>query len=134
MKQLIAQQVQFILLMAISGMMLMAGYDVLRMFRWWIPHGKIVIACEDILYWMAVSVPVFYLFLVYHDGIIRWYGVTAVFSGIILYEYAFSRPVRRILGSIFDPWKRRWQRRFRAIRGKWREKCRKKMKKMKKAA
>lgn len=126
MKQLIAQQVQFILLMTISGMLLMTGYDALRLIRWWIPHGKIMIAIEDLLYWTVVSVPVFYLFLVYHDGIIRWYGVVAVFSGIILYEYAFSRPVRHRLTAVLDPWKRKWQRRIRS--GK--QKCREKMKKM----
>lgn len=126
MKQLIAQQVQFILLMTISGMLLMAGYDILRLIRWWIPHGKIMIAVEDVLYWMAVSIPIFYLFLIYHDGIIRWYGVVAVVSGIVLYEYAFSKPVRNRLAAILNPWKKRWKRRIHSVR----EKCHRQMKKV----
>lgn len=113
MKQLIAQQVQFILLMTISGMSLMAGYDVLRLVRWLFPHGQISIAVEDILYWGIVSVPVFYLFLEFHDGIIRWYGVVSVFSGIVLYEYGFSRPIRNkvavFFGRIRNKWRKRWE-------------------------
>lgn len=101
MKQLIAQQVQFILLMTMSGMAVMAGYDVLRLVRWLVVHSRLVVAAEDLLYWGMVSVPVFYLFLLYHDGIIRWYGLVAVFGGIILYEYGLSRPVRSRLAGFF---------------------------------
>lgn len=109
MKQLIAQQVQFILLMTMSGMSLMAGYDVLRLFRWLIPHGEITIAVEDLLYWMVVSVPVFYLFLEFHDGLIRWYGLVSVFGGIVLYEYGLSRPVRSRVGGFFNRVRKKWQ-------------------------
>lgn len=116
MKQLIAQQVQFILFMTISGMALMAGYDILRFLRWLVPRGNIMVALEDILYWSVASVPIFYLFLIYHDGIIRWYGVVAVFGGIILYEYAFSSPVRHKLGAVLDPWRKRLQRKIRHAR------------------
>lgn len=109
MKQLIAQQVQFILLMTMSGMSLMAGYDVLRVIRWLIPHGEIAIAVEDLLYWMVVSVPVFYLFLAFHDGMIRWYGLVSVFGGIVLYEYGLSRPVRSRVAGFFNRVRKKWQ-------------------------
>lgn len=107
MKQLIVEQLQFILLMTASGMGLMCIYDVLRLWRWILPHASLLILIEDLLYWTVVSVPVFYLFLLYHDGIIRWYGVTSIFSGIILYEWGFSRPVRTLLAGVFNPWRRR---------------------------
>lgn len=116
MKQLIAQQVQFILLMTISGMSLMAGYDVLRLFRWLFPHGQITIAVEDILYWCIVSVPIFYLFLEFHDGIIRWYGLVAVFGGILLYEYGLSRPIRNKVSAFFNRIRRKCRRRWEKIR------------------
>lgn len=135
MKQLIAQQVQFILLMTMSGMAVMAGYDVLRLIRWLFPHDRLVVAVEDIFYWIIVSVPVFYLFLLYHDGIIRWYGLVAVFGGILLYEYGFSRPVRSRVAGFFNRLRSRWRkkrikiqenrRRKRERRQKIREKRRK---------
>ncbi|MDE6851238.1 MAG: hypothetical protein K2J67_01955, partial [Lachnospiraceae bacterium] len=127
MKQLIAQQVQFILLMTMSGMSLMAGYDVLRLIRWLFPHGQISIAIEDILYWIAVSVPVFYLFLEFHDGIIRWYGLVAVFSGIVLYEYGLSRPVRNKIAAFFNRIRKKWRKRRERIREMRRQKRQKKL-------
>ncbi len=126
MKQLIAEQVQFILLMTMSGMALMAGYDVLRIFRWLFSHGEVSIAAEDILYWTIVSVPVFYLFLEYHDGIIRWYGIVAVFSGIILYEYGLSRPVRSRVSAFFDRIRRKWRKKRERIREKRKQEKQKK--------
>ncbi len=126
MKQLIAQQVQFILLMTISGMSLMAGYDMLRLIRWLFPHGQISIAVEDVLYWSIVSIPVFYLFLEFHDGIIRWYGLVAVFSGIILYEYGFSRPIRFKVAAFFDRIRRKWRKRWEKMREKQRQERQKK--------
>ena len=122
MKQLIAQQVQFILLMTISGMSLMAGYDMLRLIRWLFPHGQISITVEDILYWSIVSVPIFYLFLEFHDGIIRWYGLVAVFSGIVLYEYGFSRPVRNKISAFFNRIRRKWRRKWEKMRERQRQK------------
>lgn len=126
MKQLIAQQVQFILLMTISGMSLMAGYDMLRIVRWLFPHGQISIAVEDILYWAIVSVPIFYLFLEFHDGIIRWYGVVAVFSGIVLYEYGLSRPIRSKVSAFFSRIRRKLRRKWKKMREKQKQKRQKK--------
>lgn len=126
MKQLIAQQVQFILLMTMSGMLLMTGYDVLRLIRWLVPHGQVSIAVEDILYWIAVSVPIFYLFLEFHDGIIRWYGLVAVFSGIVLYEYGLSRPVRNKVAAFFNRIRKKWRRRRERIREARKQKRQKK--------
>lgn len=126
MKQLIAQQVQFILLMTMSGMSLMAGYDVLRLVRWLFPHGQIGIAVEDIVYWSIVSVPIFYLFLEFHDGIIRWYGLVSVFGGIVLYEYGLSRPVRYKIATFAGRIRRKWRKKWEKIREKRRQKRQKK--------
>ena len=86
-----------------GGMAILAGYDVLRLFRWLVPHGTVWIAVEDLFFWGAASVPAFILFLKMHDGQIRWYGVVALLSGIVLYEVGISRPVRRMLCRIFAP-------------------------------
>lgn len=107
MKQLIAEQLQFILLMTVGGMGLMLAYDAFRLFRWLIPHASLFIVIEDLLYWSVMSVPIFYLFLLYHDGIIRWYGVVSLFTGIVLYELGLSRPIRTLLAGILNPWRRK---------------------------
>lgn len=97
MTEVILGQLRFILWMMCGGMAILAGYDVLRLFRWLVPHGAVWIAVEDLFFWGAASVPAFILFLKMHDGQIRWYGVVALLSGIVLYEVGISRPVRRVL-------------------------------------
>lgn len=103
MTEVILGQLRFILWMMCGGMAILAGYDVLRLFRWLVPHGVVWIAVEDLLFWCVASIPAFVLFLKMHDGQIRWYGVVALFGGIALYEFGISRPARRVLYRIFAP-------------------------------
>ena len=115
MTEVILGQLRFILWMMCGGMAILAGYDVLRLFRWLVPHGTVWIAVEDLVFWGAASVPSFVLFLKMHDGQIRWYGVVALLSGIVLYEVGISRPVRRVLCRIFAPVRTKLRRRCAAI-------------------
>lgn len=122
MSQIILGQVQFILIMLCCGMGTIAGYDVLRLFRWLVPHAGLAVLLEDLLYWSAGAIPVFYLFFLFHDGEIRWYGIVSILLGIFLYEYGLSRPARRWLSGKADPVRRRIRRLVRqgvrAVRGK----------------
>lgn len=63
MTEVILGQLRFILWMMCGGMAILAGYDVLRLFRWLVPHGAVWIAVEDLFFWGAASVPAFILFL-----------------------------------------------------------------------
>lgn len=76
-------------------------YEILRLLRWFFKHGIISIWIEDILYWGMASIPTFYIFFIYNDGNIRWYGLLMLLTGAFLYEMGLSRPVRRFLVKIF---------------------------------
>ncbi len=84
-------------------MFLMFGYDILRLWRWFLPHGKIWVWVEDLLYWSLSGIPVFILFFRMIDGVPRWYGIAGMLAGGILYEAGISIPIRaglhRILGK-----------------------------------
>lgn len=124
MSAIIGGQVRFVLVTLCLGMGLMAGYDVLRLLRWIVPHPKWLVWLEDFLYWVAMAVPAYMVFFWYNDGAVRWYGAVAVFLGGILYEQGISRvvrrfghrrlekPKRRIMGGIYSVGKalspRRW--------------------------
>lgn len=95
MSGIIMGQVRFVLVTLCLGMALMLGYDILRFVRWIIPHHKLLIGAEDILYWSLAAVPAYAVFFIYNNGEIRWYGALAVFLGGILYEQGISRVVRR---------------------------------------
>lgn len=103
MTEVILGQIQFILYMLCGGMALMLGYDGFRLLRWLVPHSKLAIAVQDILYWCVMSVPAFALFFYLHDGQIRWYGLLALFSGLLMYEFGISSPIRKMLAVKLDP-------------------------------
>jgi len=99
--EIIHGQVTFLLVTLCCGMALVFCYEILRLLRWMFKHQGIVIWIEDILYWAAASIPTFYIFFVYNDGEIRWYGALMLLSGAWLYENGISRPVRKRLVKIF---------------------------------
>lgn len=76
MNQVITGQIEFVVATMCNGMLLIAGYDVLRLFRWFIPHSRIAVAVEDILYWLLASIPTFCLFFSImrelSDGMVCW--------------------------------------------------------------
>lgn len=115
MTEVILGQLRFIVFMMCGGMALMLGYDGLRLLRWLFPHGKLLVAVQDLLYWCAMSVPAFALFFFLHDGQIRWYGLLALLGGITLYEYGISSPVRHALSRRLDPIRYRIRRRIKKI-------------------
>ena len=41
------------------GIFLTACYDVLRIFRGLIPHGRLMVNLEDLIYWIYVAVVIF---------------------------------------------------------------------------
>lgn len=101
MSEIIHGQVTFLLVTLCCGMALIFFYEILRLLRWMFRHTVAVIWIEDILYWAAASIPVFYVFFVYNDGEIRWYGVLMLVVGAWLYENGISRPIRVRLVKIF---------------------------------
>lgn len=103
MRQIIQEQIYFQITTLCAGMFLMFGYDILRLWRWFLPHGKIWVWVEDLLYWSLSGIPVFILFFRMIDGVPRWYGIAGMLVGGILYEAGISIPIRaglhRILGK-----------------------------------
>lgn len=95
MTEIIMGQVRFVLVTLCLGMLLMFGYDLWRFIRWIIPHHKIVVWTEDLLYWTLMAVPAYAVFFIYNNGEIRWYGALAVFLGGFLYEKGISSVLRR---------------------------------------
>lgn len=102
MTQIIQGQVFFLLTTLCCGMFLMFGYDLLRLWRWMIPHGPVWIWIEDILYWSFLSIPVFVLFYQMIDGVLRWYGLAGLLAGGVLYESGISIPLRNGLHRLLD--------------------------------
>lgn len=117
MSEIIWGQVLFVLASLCNGMMLMMGYDVLRLFRWLLPHDRLWWWLEDTLYWCLAAVPAFCLFFYYNEGVIRWYGLLGILLGAVLYETGISIPVRGWFGKYANGIRRR----LKKIRDKYRQ-------------
>lgn len=97
----IAGQVSFLVASMCTGMITLAVYDLLRLFRWFVSHQKAAVWFEDLLFGLLISIPVFYVFYVYNDGELRWYGLLTLIIGALTYEKGISSPVRKLLTKIF---------------------------------
>ena len=79
------------------GAGLMAIYDGIRIWRVLIPHESLWTGLEDLIYWMFSAVSTFLLLFYQNDGILRWYAVTGVLFGMLLYRETIGRFVWRVL-------------------------------------
>lgn len=82
---------------AALGLFLMAAYDGLRLFRFFVPHGVWWTGMEDAAYWLASGVLTFLLLLAQNDGIWRWYATAGVFVGMLFWNFMVSRIFMKLL-------------------------------------
>lgn len=73
-----------------TGCLLVAVYDVLRILRRLIPHGKWILAVEDILYWMGTAIFLFILLCRENEGLLRGFCLGAAVAGMFLYNQTLS--------------------------------------------
>ena len=71
---------------AVTGVCLMAAYDVIRAWRRLMIHKKAAVILEDVLFWTLAAVAVFLLLFFQNNGIIRWYAIAAVGIGMLVFE------------------------------------------------
>ena len=100
MSEIIHGQVLYLLAATCCGMACMFFYSIIRIFRMLIRHSMIVKIVLDIIFWAAMSIPVFYVFYKINSGIIRWYGIVMLFLGAILYEKGIYCPVKKIIDKV----------------------------------
>ena len=100
MSEIIHGQVLYLLASTCCGMACMFLYGFVRIFELFLKKNMILKIIIDVLFWMALSIPVFYIFYEINSGIIRWYGVFMLFAGMILYEKGIYIPAKKIIEKI----------------------------------
>ena len=78
----------------------MASYDFLRLFRFFVPHGRLWTGIEDFFYWIYAAVMTFLLLFYENSGIVRAYIIACVFFGMIFYDKIISRNVFQLLKKL----------------------------------
>lgn len=102
-------ELQFFLISVLWGGILLAAYDVLRIFRRIIRHGAVLIAIEDLIYWLAASLFIFAMIFRENNGIIRGFSMIGMLLGSILYHFGISEilvnAVTKLLQTLLSPFK-----------------------------
>lgn len=101
---MITQEVRFFLGSFLSGFFLLAAYDVIRLLRILIPHGKAVVNGEDLLFWTGASIFIFRMIYKLNDGNIRGFGIFCMVLGMFLYQF-FAKFVKKGLKKAAKPFK-----------------------------
>jgi spore cortex biosynthesis protein YabQ len=66
-------------------------YDLFRVIRKIVPHANLMTSIEDMLYWIIVSLLMFYVMLNQNNGEIRIFTVMGAFLGMLLYFLTVSK-------------------------------------------
>ena len=82
----LAMEVRLVWMSFVLGCILMASYDLLRWFRFFVPHGLVWTGIEDFFYWICAAVMTFLLLFYENSGIVRAYVIACVFFGMIFYD------------------------------------------------
>ncbi len=73
-------------------------YDLFRILRKTAPHAGFVVQLEDLIFWVGVTLFMFYFLLMNSGGEMRWFSLLGAALGAVLYFAAVSRFV--ILASV----------------------------------
>lgn len=87
-----ASENSFLFYALLMGIFITFLYDILRIFRRVVPHGSILVALEDIGFWVYCAVEVFLLMYHESDGRLRWFAVLGAMVGMGVYKKLFSKP------------------------------------------
>ena len=73
----------------LAGAVLKTAYTALGCLREVIPHGRIAVEAEDLLYWIAASIFLFVQIYYTSNGSIRWYFLLGVVLGVFFISIFF---------------------------------------------
>lgn len=90
MSSYIHEEMLLFLQSVLTGGALLFCYDFLRAFRRAFPHSPLLVAAEDLLYWMGSGFFVFVAIYRWNQGIPRFFLFLGVFLGVLLCSLTVS--------------------------------------------
>ncbi len=102
----IAGEGSLLLVSFLFGAALMLFYDVIRIFRHMRKHGTILMAVEDMLYWLFCAVGIFAMLYRENEGLLRWFVLGGVAIGMLVENTYISPWVVRIFVKILRIWQK----------------------------
>lgn len=102
MNEEIIMQLRFFAISILWGAIVLLTYDGFRIFRRLKKHGNIMIAIEDILFWIAASIFIFVMIYQVNDGIIRGFCVMGMAIGMVMYHFILSEFLVKMVTKLFQ--------------------------------
>lgn len=107
--QSLTEETRLLLLSLCYGGVLMAVYDILRVFRRLTRHSFFAVGAEDFFYWIFVGIAVFLFLYRENDGTIRGFVLVGIGLGMLVFSKgispfavpAFSWLISRVIGVPF---------------------------------
>ncbi len=124
---IIMEELMLFLHALLAGVGLLILYDILRILRRIIPHGGLLVAAEDILYWIFNALFIFYMMYRENSGAVRGYVIAGIVIGMLGYNLTLSpylvdgiskllnmviRGIRKIIKTVLRPFCFLWRHTF----------------------
>lgn len=74
----------------LTGIAITIVYDLLRIARRVVRHPYLLVALEDVVFWIFVSGVLFLLLYHMNNGTVRWFAVFGLFVGMLFYKKIFG--------------------------------------------
>lgn len=102
MSQNIVNEVTFLLHSFLMGILITFVYDGFLILRRLIRHNLFLISLEDMIFWIACAIGVFYMLYEENNGVLRWFAVFGATLGMIVYKKSISSLIVNIMSTIIE--------------------------------
>lgn len=99
MSQDIIREVSFFLHSTIMGIVITFVYDWFLILRKLIKHNSLWISLEDIIFWLACGIGVFYMLYRENNGVLRWFTVIGAVIGMAVYKLLIGSKFVHIMST-----------------------------------
>ena len=102
MSQNIIDEVTFLLHSILMGIVITFVYDGFIILRRLIRHNLFLISLEDLIFWIACAIGVFYMLYEENNGILRWFAVFGAALGMAAYKKSVSPFLVKIITAVIE--------------------------------
>lgn len=102
MSQNIVSEVTFFLHSFLMGIIITFMYDGFLILRRLIRHSDLLISLEDMVFWIACAIGVFYMLYEENNGILRWFAVFGAALGMIVYKKSISSLIINSISMLIE--------------------------------
>ena len=90
MSQDILREIMFLLHSLALGIVITFVYDWFIILRRLIKHTDFLVSVEDMLFWIACAIGIFYMLYEENNGVLRWFAVAGATLGMVVYKKTVS--------------------------------------------